>query len=37
MEWLTKDYVDCFCLATNDLDFVPIVRRIKQKNKTVIG
>lgn len=37
MEWLRKDYVDCFCLATNNLDFAPIVRRIKQKNKTVIG
>lgn len=37
MEWLRKDYVDCFCLATSDLDFAPIVRRIKQKNKTVIG
>ncbi|WP_233485630.1 NYN domain-containing protein [Spiroplasma sp. ChiS] len=37
MEWLKKDYVDCFCLATSNLDFAPIVRRIKQKNKTVIG
>ncbi|WP_338990101.1 NYN domain-containing protein [Spiroplasma endosymbiont of Seladonia tumulorum] len=37
IKWLRKDYVDCFCLATNDLDFAPIVRRIKQKNKTVIN
>ncbi|AUB31763.1 NYN domain-containing protein [Spiroplasma floricola] len=32
-----KEYIDCFCLATNDLDFAPILKRLKLKNKTVIG
>ncbi|AOG60891.1 hypothetical protein SHELI_v1c09420 [Spiroplasma helicoides] len=26
-----KDYIDCFCLATNDLDFAPILKKIKIK------
>ncbi|WP_342268503.1 NYN domain-containing protein [Spiroplasma endosymbiont of Aspidapion aeneum] len=37
MEWLEKEYVDCFVLATNDLDFAPIAKRLRQKNKIVIG
>lgn len=37
MEWLNKDYIDCFCLATNDSDFAPIIKKLGQKNKVVIG
>lgn len=37
MELLNKDYIDCFCLATTDSDFAPVIKRIKHRNKIVIG
>jgi uncharacterized protein (TIGR00288 family) len=37
MELLRSDYIDCFCLATNDSDFTPLVKRLKKYNKFVIG
>lgn len=37
MELLNKEYIDCFCLATNDSDFAPIIKKLKQRNKIVIG
>ncbi|ALD66375.1 NYN domain-containing protein [Spiroplasma cantharicola] len=37
MELLNKEYIDCFCLATTDLDFAPIIKKLKQRNKFVIG
>jgi uncharacterized protein (TIGR00288 family) len=37
MDLLNKEFVDCFCLATNDADFTPLVKRLQKANKTVIG
>ncbi len=37
MDIASKDYINCFCLATNDLDFAPILKKLKEKNKLVIG
>ena len=37
MDLLRKEFIDCFCLATNDLDFTPIIKRLKRENKIVIG
>jgi uncharacterized protein (TIGR00288 family) len=37
MDLLNKDFIDCFCLATNDSDFTPLVKRLQKDNKTVIG
>jgi uncharacterized protein (TIGR00288 family) len=37
MELLGSDYIDCFCLATNDSDFTPLVKKLKKYNKHVIG
>ncbi|MDR2867549.1 MAG: NYN domain-containing protein [Acholeplasmatales bacterium] len=37
MELLRSDYIDCFCLATNDSDFTPLVKKLKKYNKFVIG
>lgn len=37
MELLDKEFINCYCLATSDLDFAPIVQKLKQENKYVIG
>lgn len=37
MEMLDRDYINCFCIATNDLDFAPLVARLKEENKYIIG
>ena len=37
MDLLEKDFIDCFCLATNDSDFTPLVIRLKKSNKYVVG
>jgi len=37
MELLNKDYIDTFCLATNDADFTPLVNKLKFNNKSVFG
>lgn len=37
MELLNKEYIDCFCLATHDSDFAPIVKKLREKNRIVIG
>lgn len=37
MELLNRDYIDCFCIASSDSDFAPIIKKIKQRNKVVIG
>ena len=37
MELLRSEYIDCFCLATNDSDFTPLVKKLKKYNKYVIG
>lgn len=37
IELLSKDYIDAFCLATHDSDFTPLVRKLKEHNKYLIG
>lgn len=37
IELLSKNYVDAFCLATHDSDFTPLVKKLKENNKYVIG
>lgn len=37
MDLLGQEFLNCFCLATNDLDFTPIIKRLKRENKIVIG
>ncbi|MDD3384063.1 MAG: NYN domain-containing protein [Bacilli bacterium] len=37
IELLNKDYIDSFCLATHDSDFTPLVKKLKENNKYVIG
>lgn len=37
MDLLRQPFIDCFCFATNDLDFTPIIKRLKRENKIVIG
>ncbi|MDR2828770.1 MAG: NYN domain-containing protein [Acholeplasmatales bacterium] len=37
MELLQMPYIDCFCLATNDSDFTPLVLKLKKYNKFIIG
>lgn len=37
IELLSKNYIDAFCLATHDSDFTPLVKKLKENNKYVIG
>lgn len=37
IELLSKDYIDAFCLATHDADFTPLVKKLKENNRFVIG
>ncbi len=37
MEFLSKGFYDCFCLATSDSDFTPLAIRLKEERKYVIG
>jgi uncharacterized protein (TIGR00288 family) len=37
IELLNKDYINSFCLATHDSDFTPLVKKLKENNKYVIG
>jgi uncharacterized protein (TIGR00288 family) len=37
MELLNRNYIDCFCLATNDSDFTPLVMHLQKNNKYIIG
>lgn len=37
IELLSKDYIDAFCLATHDSDFTPLVKKLKENNRFVIG
>lgn len=37
IELLNKDYINAFCLATHDSDFTPLVKKLKESNKYVIG
>lgn len=37
IELLNKDYIDAFCLATHDSDFTPLVKKLKEHNKYIIG
>ena len=37
MDILQKGFVDCFCIATSDSDFAPLVMRLKEDNKYIIG
>lgn len=37
MDLLHKEYINCYCIASNDLDFAPIIERLKKENKTVFG
>lgn len=37
IELLQKEYINAFCLATHDSDFTPLVIKLKENNKFVIG
>jgi len=37
MELLNQDYIDVFCLATNDSDFTPLIKTIQKHNRMVVG
>jgi uncharacterized protein (TIGR00288 family) len=37
IELLSKNYIDSYCLATHDSDFTPLVKKLKENNKYVIG
>lgn len=37
MELLSREYIDTFCLATNDSDFTPLVKKLREYNKNIIG
>ncbi|NLB49117.1 MAG: NYN domain-containing protein [Erysipelotrichia bacterium] len=37
IELLSKDYINAFCLATHDSDFTPLVKKLKENNRFVIG
>lgn len=37
IELLKKDYIDTFALATHDSDFTPLVNKLKENNKRIIG
>ncbi len=37
IELLNKDYIDTFALATHDSDFTPLVNKLKENNKRIIG
>ncbi|MDY0277511.1 MAG: NYN domain-containing protein [Acholeplasma sp.] len=37
MSLLSKEYIDCICLATSDSDFTPLVYQLQKSNKYVIG
>ncbi|WP_406618070.1 NYN domain-containing protein [Mycoplasmopsis lipophila] len=37
MELIDRDYIDTFCIASSDSDFAPLIRKIKERNKKVIG
>lgn len=37
IELLSKTYINSFCLATHDSDFTPLVRKLKEHNKHLIG
>ncbi len=37
MELLNRDYIDAICLATNDSDFTPLIKRLQENNRYVIG
>lgn len=37
IELLNKDYINTFCLATHDSDFTPLVKKLKESNKYIIG
>lgn len=37
MDLLEKEYINCYCIASNDLDFAPIIERLKKENKVVFG
>lgn len=37
IELLNKDYINAFCLATHDSDFTPLVKKLKEHNKYLIG
>lgn len=37
IELLNKEYINAFCLATHDSDFTPLVIKLKENNKYVIG
>lgn len=37
MELLNQDYIDIFCLATNDSDFTPLIKTIQKHNRIVVG
>lgn len=37
MDLMDKSYINCYCIASNDLDFAPIIERLKKENKVVFG
>lgn len=37
MELIDRDYIDTFCIASSDSDFAPLIRKLKERNKKVIG
>lgn len=37
IELLNKNYINAFCLATHDSDFTPLVKKLKENNKYLIG
>jgi len=37
VELLQRGYIDIICLATNDSDFTPLVKKLRENNKLVIG
>jgi hypothetical protein len=37
MDLLHSQAVNCFCIVSSDRDFTPLVRRLKQSGRTVIG
>jgi uncharacterized protein (TIGR00288 family) len=37
MDLLAKEYINCFCLATSDSDFTPLVIKLREENIFVLG
>lgn len=37
MDLMDKAYINCYCIASNDLDFAPIIERLKKENKVTFG